>query len=55
MYVLHGWYYMPASVHKLLVYGEVIIRYALVSIGQLFEKAQEAIHKKFKRHNTRKC
>lgn len=30
-----GLYYMPASVHKLLIYDQGIIKYTLLPIGQL--------------------
>ena len=54
----YGWYYMPASVHKLLIHGAEIIKHALLPIGQLSEEAQETKHKdfkKFRNNNTRKC
>jgi hypothetical protein len=48
---------LHASVHKLLIHGEHIIKhYVFVPIGQLFEEAQEAINKNFKEYreyNTR--
>lgn len=53
----YGWYYMPASVHKILCHGANIIRNALLPIGQLSEEVIEARHKKFRRfrlNNTRK-
>lgn len=31
---LHPWYYMPASVHKVLIHGTDVIRSALLPIGQ---------------------
>ncbi|XP_076290264.1 uncharacterized protein LOC143213857 [Lasioglossum baleicum] len=37
----YGWYYMPASIHKILVHGAEIIEHALLPIGQLSEEAQE--------------
>lgn len=55
---LYDWYYMPASVHKILVHGADIIRSLSVPIGQLSEEAQEARNKEFKRFredHTRKC
>jgi hypothetical protein len=33
---------MPPSIHKILIYGSLIIKNALVPIGQLSEEAQEA-------------
>ena len=53
------WYYMPASVHKVLIHGENIVSYnAILSLGQLSEDAQEARnkdYKKFSLHHSRKC
>lgn len=58
MYVkLYPWYYMPVTVHKILVHGSEIINFAIVPIGQLSEEAQEARHKEVRRyreHHTRK-
>lgn len=33
---LYSWYYMPASVHKMLIHGADIIKHALLPIGNLF-------------------
>lgn len=55
---LYKWYYMPSSVHKLLIHGAEIIQHAIVPIGQLSEEAQEARNKDFKHFrewNSRKC
>ena len=30
---LYPWYYMPASIHKILVHGAEVIRYAILPIG----------------------
>lgn len=49
----YGWYYMPASVHKLLIHGADIIQRALLPIGQLSEEAQETRHKDFKKYRTK--
>lgn len=52
----YGWYYMPASVHKILFHGANIIKNVL-PIGQLSEQVIEARHKEFRRfrlNNTRK-
>jgi hypothetical protein len=54
---LYDWYYMPATIHKLLVHGSHIIKNAPLPIGQLSEEAQEARNKDFKRireNHTRK-
>lgn len=55
---LYSWFYMPSSVHKILVHGAEIIERAILPIGQLSEEAQEARNKDYKRfreYNTRKC
>lgn len=46
---LYPWYYLPVSVHKVLVHGSDIIKHFLVPIGQLAEKAQEVKNKEWKR------
>ena len=53
----YPWFYLPASVHKVLIHGSQIIKSALLPIGQLSEEAQEARNKDIKRyreHHTRK-
>lgn len=56
---LYSWYYMPASIHKVLVHGAAIIdNFGLIPIGQLSEEAAEARNKDFRRyrqHHSRKC
>lgn len=56
---LYGWYYMPSSVHKVLMHGAAIIEsFGLIPIGQLSEEAAEARNKDFRRyrqHHSRKC
>lgn len=55
----YNWYYMPSSVHKILIHGENIIKhFAVLPIGQLSEDAQESRnkdYKKFRLHHARKC
>ena len=54
---LYGWYYMPSSVHKVLVHGCDIVDFFEFPIGQLSEDALEARHKEFRKIrlcNTRK-
>lgn len=55
----YNWYYMPSSVHKILIHGESIIQhFAVLPIGQLSEDAQESRNKDYKRfrlHHARKC
>ena len=53
----YGWYYMPASVHKILIHGHLIISSAVLPIGRLSEEAQESRNKdlrKYREHFTRK-
>lgn len=53
----YPWYYMPPSVHKVLIHGAQVIEHALVSIGELSEEAAEANNKHirdFRKNNTRK-
>lgn len=58
MYVAkYPWYYMPASVHKILLHGAIIIKEAILPIGQLSEEAQESRNKdlkNFREKHTRK-
>lgn len=53
----YPWFYLPASVHKVLIHGCEIIENALVSIGELSEEAAESTNKHiklFRRDHTRK-
>lgn len=55
---LYPWFFMPPTVHKLLVHGPDVISSFLLPIGQLSEEAQEARNKDFKRYResySRKC
>ena len=42
---LYPWYYMPASVHKLLVHGADVIESLVLPIGMYSEEVQEARNK----------
>lgn len=45
----YSWYYMPASVHKILVHGKDIIEnFGLLPIGKLSEDAAESRNKDFR-------
>nr|CAI5848372.1 unnamed protein product [Callosobruchus analis] len=46
---LYPWYYMPVTVHKLLMHSTKIITNCMVPIGQLSEEAQEARNKDSRR------
>lgn len=54
---LYPWYYMPSSVHKILIHGAKIINHHTVPIGMLSEEAQEHRNKDLKefRRKSRKC
>lgn len=58
-YVKHyGWYYMPSSVHRILIHGADVIRSAILPIGCLSEEPQECRNKdmkKFRTNRSRKC
>ncbi|XP_076292832.1 uncharacterized protein LOC143215029 [Lasioglossum baleicum] len=54
---LYPWYYMPTSVHKLLIHGAQIIQTSNLPIGQMSEDAQESLNKcikKFRENLSRK-
>lgn len=54
---LHPWFYMPATVHKILIHGSEVMEHLVVPIGQLSEEVQETRHKEVRRYrefNTRK-
>lgn len=45
----YSWYYMPSSVHKLLLHAKDIIRFFDLPIGVLSEEALEARHKEIRK------
>lgn len=50
-------YYLPASVHKILLHGAEVIEHALLPIGELSEEVQKCRNKDYKtyrEHHTRK-
>lgn len=54
---LYPWYYLPASVHKILIHGAEIIKNFVIPIGQLSEEAQESLNKVIRytrEHHSRK-
>lgn len=42
---LYNWYYMPVSVHKMLIHGASVIESLIIPVGQASEEAIEARHK----------
>lgn len=45
---LYPWYYLPASIHKVLIHGPDIVSRAMLPIGQLSEEAAESRNKDIK-------
>lgn len=53
----YGWYYLPVSIHKLLVHGKDIMEASVLPLGILSEQAGESQNKMYKRyreHHSRK-
>lgn len=50
---LYPWYYMPVTVHKVLVHGISYIKYSNVPIGMLSEEAIESCHKVIRSNRLR--
>ena len=50
---LYAWFYMPVSVHKLLIHGADVIRSHLLPIGMYSEEAQEARNKHVRQYRIR--
>ncbi|GFR34082.1 dna-mediated transposase [Trichonephila clavata] len=54
---LYLWYYMPRSLHKVLIHGGLLVNYSILPIGQISEEEIEARNKDskyFREHHTRK-
>ena len=47
---LYPWYYMPTTVHKILIHGPEVIEKCILPIGQLSEEASEARNKDIKKY-----
>lgn len=55
---LYPWYYMPVTVHKILIHGMEFLKHSTLPIGVLSEEALESMHKiirKARLEHTRKC
>ena len=50
---MYNWYYMPPSMHVILIHGWRIMDQLIVPIGMLSEEAQEGNHKHFKKSKNR--
>ena len=55
----YEWYYLPSSVHKILIHVESVIgHFGVIPIGQLSEDTQESRikdYKKIRQYHARKC
>ncbi len=49
---LYNWYYLPATVHKVLMHGAEIIESMVLPIGQLSEEVAEASIKVIRKTQT---
>ena len=46
----YPWYYMPTSIHEILIHGYLVIEWAPLPIGSLSEEAQESRNKDIKKY-----
>ena len=46
---LYPWYYMPVSLHKMLIHGDIIIELLPISVGHASEEAIEATYKSLRK------
>ncbi|XP_018797861.1 PREDICTED: uncharacterized protein LOC108974460 [Bactrocera latifrons] len=54
----YSWFYMPVTVHKVLMHGKDIMDAAVLPIGMLSEEAEEARNKDYRKYRlmfSRKC
>jgi hypothetical protein len=47
---LYKWYYMPVTLHKILIHGEEIIKNSRLPLGMLSEQAGESRNKLYRRY-----
>ncbi|XP_043471258.1 uncharacterized protein LOC122504283 [Leptopilina heterotoma] len=47
---LYPWYYMPTTLHKILIHSAQIVETSLLPIGQMSEEAQESCNKFIKKY-----
>lgn len=56
LYVKHyGWFYMPSSVHRILIHGADIIRQAVLPVGTLSEEPQECRNKDIRHYREQRA
>lgn len=46
----YPWFYMPSTIHKILVHGQVIIESSMLPVGVLSEQASESRNKLYRRY-----
>lgn len=51
---IYSWYYMPVTVHKILIHGKQIIDAAVLPVGMLSEEARNKDYRKFRLSFSRK-
>ena len=54
---LYPWFYMPVTLHKILVHGPIIIKRLILPIGLFSEDSQESRNKdirNYREHHARK-
>jgi hypothetical protein len=50
---LYKWYYMPVTLHKILIHGEEIIKNSRLPLGMLSEQAGESRNKLYRQYRER--
>lgn len=54
----YKWYYMPATLHKILIHGATVMEFSILPVGMFAEEASEARnknYKNFRESHSRKC
>lgn len=46
---MYGWFYMPSSIHKILIHGKTVLNATSLPIGWMSEEAQESRLQKISR------
>ena len=52
---IYPWYCLPATVHKILIHGPMVIKHSLVSFGELSGEAAESNNKETKKCSLGRC
>lgn len=51
----YGWYYMPTSVHKVLIHGKEIMLRSVLPIGMMSEESAESCNKLYRKDREDHC